>query len=646
MFDKNFTIVFLLVFLLHFSAVSGQEIRDDIIYTSLNKQVTLYFPESISECEYSEKSARSRFNKRVENAMVSIIAKTKNPEPAILKVSEGKRNHRFILVYKEELSSDERDHDWEDLKVLKNYVSALEIKKSAQKNVVQATSAISQSPNTTDPTTEPAAVFASPIAASSQSANGNKPGETADNYNELLGKAYTFFEKKDYVEARRLFEKAHSLQPDELLARNKISEIDGLITRTARKTSDVEEIPEKELEFKEKIKVADKAFSEQNFEEAKGLYSLALSLKPNDSYSKGQIAKTQKKLAEYQVANAARQKEQRYQNNINEAKKALADKNYELANASFSQALDAKPNDGVAKDEIEKIVKIKNELARQENIEKTNKAKEVAYNEAIVVATDAFNNGNYTAAKLNYKNALSIKPTPAIENQLKLIETLNVGLANKVVSDPNKSEIDQKKTQNYKKQVENADKAFAMKKYAEARVGYKQALNYKDEQYPKDKIFLIEQIESLAAEEMEEKEKRAEAVAKGKAAMADNDFEKAKVFFEEAATFKSEDADVSEQLLYVYKKLEDIAMENRIEEEYVSILDNASLSITSQDYKKAKDHYKQARSLKPQETYPTKMIAYLDGVLSEINERQKREETAKQRRQILTIKENAVKAYK
>ena len=93
---KNYLAFFvLLIIQIIGQKVSSQEIKDDTIYTSKTQLSVLYFPASITVCDYSEESAYTRFEKHVDNSMVSIKAKTKNPEPAILKVSEGKRNHRF-----------------------------------------------------------------------------------------------------------------------------------------------------------------------------------------------------------------------------------------------------------------------------------------------------------------------------------------------------------------------------------------------------------------------------------------------------------------------------------------------------------------------------------------------------------------------
>lgn len=67
----------------------------------------------------------------------------------------------------------------------------------------------------------------------------------------------------------------------------------------------------------------------------------------------------------------------------------------------------------------------------------------------------------------------------------------------------------------------------------------------------------------------------------------------------------------------------DTTVQNELEDKYDSIITKAALSLTSGQYKQATDYYKEASLLKPEETYPYKMIKYVHGIMEEVAVKQK-----------------------
>ena len=556
---------------------------------------------------------------------------------------KAKETIGFILAYKEELSAKETDHDWEDLKVLKSYVA----------NKLTASAAKKNYPVVVNDQPAPAIDNTNINAISNSSNNipheiktensGKKPsGEVmGETYDAILLKGYTLFQSRKYAEARVFYEKAALLKPDEKIAKSKIEEIDTILSEIARRTASEQENQKKEQEYNEKIKAADNTFANKNFEEAKGLYSLALSLKPGDFYAKKRFEESQRKMDDLIALNRNKDKEESFQKNIIAGKKAFEEKKYEEARAAYSLAIDLKPSDQFSRTQIKAIDKILKDIAQHQETDKKNKEKESSYIDAVTVANDAFNNGNYTAALSEYRKAKVIKDDPYLNDQIKKINQIITETAQKEASEKVRLEKERQNNEFYKNYLVKADQAFELKQYREARISYKQALNYKDEQHPKERLSEIDKIEIKVAEENELKIKYNNSVLKGKAALANGDFNKARIYYEDAAAFKPSDAFSQEQLKTIYKKLDDIVKEKEKNDSYDICLSKAAAAIGTMDYKKAQDLYKEAGVLKPKEDYPAKMIVYLEGVLSEEAERQKLSEIAKQRRKIIEIKEKA-----
>lgn len=88
---------------------------------------------------------------------------------------------------------------------------------------------------------------------------------------------------------------------------------------------------------------------------------------------------------------------------------------------------------------------------------------------------------------------------------------------------------------------------------------------------------------------------------------------------------------------------------NELEDKYDSVITKAALSLTSAQYKEASDYYREASLLKPEETYPLKMIKYAEGIMAEAAEKQKLADELKRRIQIkdyLNKANNAILAAK
>jgi tetratricopeptide (TPR) repeat protein len=201
----------------------------------------------------------------------------------------------------------------------------------------------------------------------------------------------------------------------------------------------------KETEFNNWVTKAEKAFADNNFDEALNSFTEALKLKPSDTPVKKRIEDIQSlknnELAEKEYAGLITQADQNFNNNqfdeaitaynkalqlkksetypkaqlkkidsyqslVTKAEKSFQSKDYSASLISLNSILELKSNDGYAKAKIAEIEKIQSDQKQME--EKAN-AELLAYNEAIKVADQLFNAQSYPESMTKYKDALAIK---------------------------------------------------------------------------------------------------------------------------------------------------------------------------------------------------------------------------------------------
>ena len=122
----------MLFFLAGIGSVSAQKysISGDTIFVNAEVEVRIRFP-SLPSSFYTAPT-NAPFNFKTIGKGFTIIAKSDNTKPATLFVTEGKREHRFIISFKKKIdfnNQDEIDYDYSSKKKLKRH-----IKQEAKKN--------------------------------------------------------------------------------------------------------------------------------------------------------------------------------------------------------------------------------------------------------------------------------------------------------------------------------------------------------------------------------------------------------------------------------------------------------------------------------------------------------------------------------
>ena len=402
--------------------------------------------------------------------------------------------------------------------------------------------------------------------------------ELKKEYDELLKKAGSEFDKGDYIASLGDYKSASRIFPSEQYPKDRMAEINDLIAILGLQAELDRQNAEKYNGF---IREADRLFGVKSWPGARENYTQALFVKPGDAYANGQLSAIDKAIAlEEQTRLAdekARLEAERLAQLEAERKAAEADK---------------------ARQEAEKAQQEAERLARLEA------DKEQQYTSAVANADQAFTRQEYQQAITGYKDALKIKsgevyPTTRITEA----ETILAELAAA------------RKT--YDAAVATGDKAFRQQNYRQSRRAFEDAQKaLSNEPYPAQMLEKIDAIEEELERLAQEKDriaaqKAAEELAARQAAEAEKlrlAEEKARAEAEEQARLQSEQALREEQYQSTIKEADRLAGENLLIE--------------------AVGKFRAALEIKPRESYPIQRIEEIRGIIARQNETRKAYETA------------------
>ena len=229
--------------------------------------------------------------------------------------------------------------------------------------------------------------------------------ETNKLYDEIIKKADDIFAKKDYSVSRFFYYKASDIKPAEAYPKQRIEEIGRLI--------DLGLSEEIVSAYDSNVKLADDAFSKNNYTVAKFYYYKALEYKSWERYPKDRIHEIQV------LTNSllSEREEKMYNEAIASADEAYYAKNYSVARFHYNQAAKINPQERYPKIKLEDIRKLI-EQEKQDQIR-------MEYMNQLQQADQAFEQGNYGVARFYYNKALTIlKNEQYPKDQLKRIEEL------------------------------------------------------------------------------------------------------------------------------------------------------------------------------------------------------------------------------
>ncbi|MBE9468937.1 MAG: hypothetical protein IMY72_11560 [Bacteroidetes bacterium] len=315
-------------------------------------------------------------------------------------------------------------------------------------------------------------------------------------YQATIASADQEFNNKNYQSSLNLFKKALGIKSKELYPKQKVGEINIIIT----------EITNKKIQYDKIIEEADNFYYSKKYKEAKQKYEKALTILPKENYPKQKITALVELLASIDRENKSRQAiKKQYSEIISNADKFLNSKNYDDAKHLYDKALSLLPDEQYPKIKIKKINSILDNL-RKEKIE--------YYNATVSKADGYLQKQSFDDAKLAYNKALNLFPEKEYpKNQLieiaKIIEQNEYERQKQLLTD-----------KEYQKEIKEADNFFNSSDYVSAKAKYKTALNIKPQQkHPQDRIIKIDKIiqiqkeQRIVAAEKERKQKIEESKA-------------------------------------------------------------------------------------------------------------------------------------
>jgi hypothetical protein len=293
---------------------------------------------------------------------------------------------------------------------------------------------------------------------------------------------------------------------------------------------------------------------------------------------------------------------------------AMAAKDYKKAVASFTSALEIKPNEPVA---TAKLSDARMQLESQEG----DKKREEQYAALIKEADALFTKKTYAEAKAKYDAALDIKEGEAYPKQrIREIDVLLAELAKKEEEERKAKELETK----YQAAITAADASFKADKWDDATAKYTEASGLKPaEKYPKDQLAAVAAKKAEAAAKAEQDRLAKELQAKYQTAISAADasfkaekWDDATAKYTEASGLKPEEKYPKDQLAAVAKKKEEAAnkaeadrLAKELQEKYQAAITAADAAYKNASYDAATTKYNEALTLKPGEKYPQDQLA-------------------------------------
>ena len=407
------------------------------------------------------------------------------------------------------------------------------------------------------------------------------------NYTQMLAKADSLFDAKQYMTAREQYEFALTIKPEDNYPQKRLNDIEDALALMA-------EQEKLEKEYNGLITEGDQLFSDGHYDLAVSKYKQAQALKSVEDYPKKRIEEIQQILL-----NAAQQKEidERYGNQVLLAARLFNEDKLQESKDAYANALEIKPYELLPKQQMEKIDSIVDARARQAEID-------AAYQVQLNKGDSLLNIQAYEGAITAYEAALAIKPTG------KEAKT-NVAKARKL-----KTELERQIAQQkiYDEAVSQGDMLFENKNYELAKVEFEKAkMARPGEKYPLEKISEIDNIlVQLAAEQQQRYD---EAILKADEYFTQGNHKDALVEYKTARSIKPDEK---------YPPAKIAECEKIIEEEMKVVREQYDVVITEGDnmynakiYDKAIQSYKKAHEMIPDETYAADMIAKITKYLEE-----------------------------
>ncbi len=443
-----------------------------------------------------------------------------------------------------------------------------------------------------------------------------------EQYKELIALADNSFKQVLYSDALTKYQEALQLKSNEPYPKSKIEEINGIL---AKQTKDAE----KQEGYKQAMLQGEAMFEKQFYDKSIASFETALKIKEGDEPATKRIADVKAIMKEISD-------KMQFDELVKSADKFFKKQQLDEALTDYSKAADLiSSNNYVNKqiDEINKILQLKENFA-----------------DLVFKADNQFKAEKYTDAKTLYAKALEIRADD--KHSLDRIKEIDGIVAAKGLDEQ------------YNAAIAQADENFTLKNYEDSKLSYTAALALKPkEKYPKDKIAEINGIVQQLAKTDADYQK---AIIKADALFQQKNYENAKIAFADAGNLKpaetyppemigkidvllAEQAQIaataeaekirlaaeseaerlrSEQEAVATEAARLAAIQAEKDRNYSEAIAKADNLFHTKEYENARNEYRVALNVKPEESYPQTRIDEIGTLMAQLSSAQKAYEDA------------------
>lgn len=338
------------------------------------------------------------------------------------------------------------------------------------------------------------------------------------------------------------------------------------------------DLAEKQKNFDQMINDADVLYQRGEYQLALIKYLEAKQLFPDKAYANDRIAELQDLVKALEITEKQKAElEQKYKNALARANGFFDQKTYALARPVYEEALQYKPGDVFANGRIQEIDQLLALLEKQKQ-----------FNDLIAEADNNYKSKNFDQAVTLYNQAKLLVPEKEYpQTQINLINQKKEQLAKLEQQD-----------KDFNLSIQNGDNFAKQKDFSQAIDRYRKALEIKpDSKLATDKIAEIENAMAV----IEADKKYRETIQLADQALAANDLQQAKLYYQDALKVKATD-------VYPKEKLDEITEKENNETRFIELMANAEKAATAQNFNESIDLLGDALKIKPKDTLVQKRI--------------------------------------
>ena len=420
--------------------------------------------------------------------------------------------------------------------------------------------------------------------------------EKKQQYDALIQKGDNFLSSNSFDNAISSYNEAKDLLPGVQLAYDKIRDANQMKEDLAN--------AEINKNYQAKMQQAQKAYDDQQWDQAKSAYNEALQIKPNERSPKDRIIEIDNMLAKM------KKDEENYTKFISQGDQTLLENNFDEAISAYENALAIKPTEVYPKDQIKKANELKAAAEAASLLDQQ-------YNKIISKSDDLFKKTSYDLAIASYEEATALKPDEKYpKDQIVLIQDKLKEIADQMAADLEKQKL-------YDAAITKADGIYKDENWADAKIAYEEAKSIKpEESYPQQMIDDINiKIQRIAADAAEKRKRFDDLVANGDASFSSDNWKESKQYYNDALAVFSDEQYPKDQIAAIDKKIADAETEKQNnllkQQEFETLLLEGDQNVESVEYAVAKEKYLAAKKLFPEKVIVDQKLSHLDGLIKE-----------------------------